>query len=151
MKFTLPQRDFAQMLKAVINAPGLPKNQRDQHLRIEASKGILKVNANEAEASVPVNVTTEGVCFLNYSRLLPLIQTFRGKGDLTVEVTTEGLQIGTFRVSNEIWYSLFDKPAKAPARMIGQPEPNQNKNSVIQNWRAKYGKSNTDPQGRLFD
>lgn len=151
MKFTMPQRDFASLLKVVTHTASLPKHQRDPHLRMEASNGRLFLNGNEAEANAPADVDVEGVCFLNYRRLLPLVQTFKGEKALTIEVAPGGLRIGNFRISDEIWYAIFDKPEAAPARVIGHPDPKPHKNSIIQKWRAQYGKRNEDPQGYLFD
>lgn len=34
--------------------------------------------------------------------------------------------------------------------MIGHPDPKPHKKSVIQKWRAQYGKRKEDPQGYLF-
>ncbi|MFH0907488.1 MAG: hypothetical protein V1929_01835 [bacterium] len=88
MKFTTNRGQLIKMLGIVGSNPGLPPCQkRDDLLRIEASSGTLKLLANEAAAECAATVHREGVCFLRYKKLLPLIRSFKGKKEIAVEIT----------------------------------------------------------------
>lgn len=145
VKFTIPQRDLVKMLKVVTSNPAVSRKNRDPHLRMEASGGLLTLTANESEARALADVDREGVCYINYKHLLPVVQSFKGLSSLTIEVTPSGMRIGSFRLSDGIWHALFDNPATAPKRYIGRDDPAirgmTDPDTTIQAWRAFYAQS----------
>lgn len=145
MKFTLRQRDLVKMLKVVTSNPALARKDRDAHLRIEARDGELTLTANESEAQAPVQVAEEGVCYISYKNLLPMVQSFKGTPEITIEVNPSGIQIGSLRLSDGFWHALFDHPETAPKRYIGRDDPAirgmTDPDSTLQAWRAFYAQS----------
>jgi len=118
MNFTMDRRQLIKMLSIVCTKPGLaPFQKKDDLLRIEASDGVLKLLANEALAEAEATIHHEGVCFLRYKKLLPLIRSFKGTKEITIEITPQGLQIDSLKISEGIWAAIFDDPASAPARL----------------------------------
>jgi hypothetical protein len=147
MKFTLPKRALVKLLKIVTTTPGDPRVGKDQYLRIEARGATLTMTANEAEVAAPAEIAKEGVCYIRYRNLLPVIQSFKGVKELTIEIAPAGLQIGTFRVSDGIWIALFDNPATAPRSLIRRDDPRLAAKAEaalqegVQAWRDFYAGS----------
>jgi hypothetical protein len=144
MKFTIAQRDLVKMLKHVTSKQAVSKKNRDTDLRIEACDGLVTMTANESEAQASATIHKKGVCYIRYRSLLPIIRTFAGTLELSIEIEPDGLLIGSFRISDGIWVALFDNPATAPKRLIGREDPALSSladgDASIQAWREFYSK-----------
>lgn len=122
MKFRINKKSLSQMLKALTKDSGRNKNERDRHLRVEAQKNQVRMSANEVETGCEADVFERGVCFFQYEKFLPLIRTYARANTLTIEVNSEGIQIGNTKISRGFWeVSLFDNPDAAPARLPKLP------------------------------
>jgi len=115
MKFTISKKSLAQMLRALTKDSGKKKSERDSHLRLVAQNGMVTMRANETEAGCEADIFQEGVCFFRYDQFLPLVRSYAGAEELTIEVNPEGIQIGNTRISRGFWeVSLFTDPESAP-------------------------------------
>ena len=115
MKFTIDKKSLVQMLRALTKDSGKKKKDRDPHLRVAAHDDRVVMSANDVETGCEAQVEEEGVCFFQYEKLLPLIQAYTEVNSLTIEVNSEGIQIGNTKISRGFWeISLFADPKTAP-------------------------------------
>jgi hypothetical protein len=87
-----------------------------QWLRIAAQNDTLELAANGFGAGGPATVTTEGVAFVWYARMLEIVKSYNTK-EITISITPAGMTINTFQIGRSAWYAIFDKPELAPESM----------------------------------
>ena len=116
MKFILKRKALAGMLRVLAaDGKGLAHGSL---LRLAAQEGRIVFQTESAEAGCEALVLEEGVCFFRSGQFLPLVRTYAGSVDLTVEVTPDGIQIGNTKISRGLWeVSLFQNPHAAPATL----------------------------------
>jgi len=116
MKFTIHKKTLVKMLKVL--SGGWVK--KAAHLRIAAQDGKVTLTAEDlSEAGYDADVMEEGVCFFRHKQLLPLLISYKNEQDLTIQVTADGIDIGSTHISRGLWeISLFMNPSLAPQRMI---------------------------------
>lgn len=116
MKFTIHKKTLVKMLK-VISGGSIKK---DAHLRIADQDGRVTLTTEDLnEASYDAEVIAEGVCFFRHKQLLPLLISYKSEQDLTMQITANGIDIGSTHISRGLWeISLFMNPALAPQRLI---------------------------------
>jgi hypothetical protein len=122
MKFTIQKKPLTQMLRALTQQTGRKRSERDSHLRLAAQGSQVIMRANDTETGYEATVFEEGVCFFRYDKFLPLVRSYAGVKNLTIEVTAEGIQIGNTKISRGFWeISLFDNPETAPQTLPKPP------------------------------
>lgn len=110
------------MLRALTKDSGKKKRERDAHLRVAAHNGHVVMSANDVETGCEAEIKAEGVCFFQYEKFLPLVQSYAGVDELTIEVNPEGIQIGNTKISRGFWeVSFFADPKTAPAVLPAFP------------------------------
>jgi hypothetical protein len=116
MKFTIHKKTLVKMLKVL--SGGWVK--KDAHLRIAAQDGRVTLTTEVLnEASYDAEVMNEGVCFFRHKQLLPLLTSYKSEQDLTMQITADGIDIGSTHISRGLWeISLFMNPSLAPQRLI---------------------------------
>jgi hypothetical protein len=116
MKFTIHKKTLVKMLKVL--SGGYVK--KDAHLRIAAQDGRVTLTTEDLnEASYDADVIAEGVCFFRHKQLLPLLTSYKSEQDLTMQITADGIDIGSTHISRGLWeISLFMNPSLAPQRLI---------------------------------
>jgi hypothetical protein len=116
MKFTIHKKTLVKMLKVI--SGGLVK--KDAHLRIAAQDGRVTLTTEDLnEASYDGDVIVEGVCFFRHKQLLPLLASYKSEQSLTVQITADGIDIGSTHISRGLWeISLFMNPSLAPQRLM---------------------------------
>lgn len=116
MKFTIHKKTLVKMLK-VISGGSIKK---DAHLRIAAQDGRVTLTTEDLnEASYDAEVMDEGVCFFRHKQLIPLLTSYKSEQDLTIQITADGIDIGSTHISRGLWeISLFMNPSLAPQRLI---------------------------------
>ena len=116
MKFTIHKKTLVKMLKVL--SGGWVK--KDAHLRIAAQDGRVTLTTEDLnEASYDADVIAEGVCFFRHKQLLPLLASYKSEQDLTMQITADGINIGSTHISRGLWeISLFMNPSLAPQRLI---------------------------------
>ena len=120
MKFIIEKKDLTRLLRVLSSDP--TKKAYDSVLRLAAQDGQIILHAYETEAGCEALVLEEGVCFFRIDQFLPLVRTYANAKNLTVEVTPEGIQIGSTKIGRNRWVvSLFQNPHNAPARLIFAP------------------------------
>jgi len=88
-------------------------------LRLSARGGQINFQTGDTEAGCEGEVQEEGVCFFRAAQFLPLVRSYAGAANLTVEVTPGGIQIGSTKISRGLWeISLFQNPEAAPATLV---------------------------------
>jgi hypothetical protein len=136
MKFTINKKPLAQMLRILTQNTGRKRGQRDTHLRLAAQDGEIMMHVNDAEAGYEANVLEEGVCFFRYDQFLPLVRSYAGSKQLAIEVTSDGIQIGSTKISRGFWeVSLFSNPATAPDKLPNVPTKETQKHRGQQEFR----------------
>ena len=61
----------------------------------------------------------EGVCFFRHEQLLSLPTSYKSEQDLTMQITADGIDIGSTHISRGLWeISLFMNSSLAPQRLI---------------------------------
>ena len=92
MKFTIHKKTLVKMLK-VISGGSIKK---DAHLRIAAQDGRVTLTTEDLnEASYDAEVIAERVCFFRHKQLLPLLTSYKSEQDLTMQITADGIDIGS--------------------------------------------------------
>ncbi len=120
MKFTIERKALAGMLR-VLGACG-SKETPNSLLRLAAQNGQVIFQAGDTEAGCEAVVLEEGVCFFRPTQFLPLVRSYASTASLTVEVTPDGIQIGSTKISRGLWeVSLFQNPQSAPATLAFRP------------------------------
>lgn len=123
VKFLVPRVSLIRLLRAVCSA---------EHplLRIEASAGCVTLACGDIEAGCESTIEREGVCFLRYSKLKRLLQTYHSdaaqSAAINIEVTPAGIRVGRTEVSRTGWeISLFANPSSAPKTLrFSSPKEN---------------------------
>jgi hypothetical protein len=123
MKFIIEKKALTRMLRVLGSDP--TKKAHDSVLRLAAQDGQIILHAYETEAGCEALVLEEGVCFFRIDQFLPLVRTYAGEKNLTIEVTPDGIQIGNTKIGRGHWeISLFQNPQIAPLRLtFTQPSP----------------------------
>ena len=123
MKFILRRNALRGHLRALA-AGGGKRRAPNSLLRLTAQDGRIVFQTECAEAGCEALVLEEGVCFFRYGQFLPLVRTYAGSVDPTVEVTPDGIEIGNTKISRGLWeVSLFKNPNTAPATLNATPLP----------------------------
>lgn len=122
MKFIIEKKALTRMLRVLGSDP--TRKAHDSVLRLAAQDGQIILHAYETEAGCEALVLEEGVCFFRITQFLPLVRTYASAKNLTMEVTPDGIQIGSTKISREFWeVSLFQNPRTAPLKLAsGTPE-----------------------------
>ncbi len=116
MKFTIHKKTLVKMLK-VLSGYWVKK---DAHLRIVAQDGRVTFTTEDLNmASYDADVIVEGVCFFRHKQLLPLLTSYKSEQYLTMQITADGIDIGSTHISRGLWeISLFMNPSIAPEWLI---------------------------------
>ena len=119
MKFTVERKALIKLL-TLLSVGGVA---RDDQLRIAAHDGRLTLTTEDmSETLLEASIAEEGVCFLRYKQLLPLLRAYKAASNLTIEVNAHGIQFGSTMVGRELWeISYFENPEIAPPRLIRLP------------------------------
>ena len=126
MKFTLEKKALAGLFRA------LGKGKSGSLLRLAAQDGQIIFRQGEEEAGCEGQVVEEGVCFFRPTQFLALLRAHAGEKNLTVEVTSDGIQVGSTKISRGLWeVSLFMDPHTAPETLIFS-RPKEQAPSTIQ-------------------
>lgn len=72
-------------------------------MRIEAANGEISLTANQVTAGIEAEVQEEGVCYLRYNKLLPIICTYKDESHLVISVSEDGIHIGKTLISAGKW------------------------------------------------
>ena len=116
MKFIIEKKALTRLLRVLGSDP--TKKAHKSVLRLAAQDGQIILHAYETEAGCEALVLEEGVCFFRIDQFLPLIRTYARAKNLTIEVTPEGIQIGSTKIGRGNWeISLFQNPQIAPLRL----------------------------------
>ena len=134
MKFTLEQKVLVKMVKQV--GKKMPGQKRiDSTLRLFACKARVFVESNHTVAGMEALVLEDGDCTLPRAQFLEVLQTYRGKKHLTLEVDARSLRIGGFSMSVSRYAACVEAPGKFqvfpvtdfkalfPDKAPSQPEP----------------------------
>lgn len=115
MKFTIERKALARMLRVLRGDKAAPGSL----LRLSARDGQIVMQTGDTEAGCEGRVLEEGVCFFRAAQFLPLVRSYANAANLTVEVTPDGIQIGSTKISRGLWeISLFENPDAAPAKLV---------------------------------
>lgn len=127
MKFIIEKKALTRLLRVLGSDP--KKKAHPSLLRLAAHDGQIILQAHDTEAGCEALILEEGVCFFRADQFLPLVRTYATAANFTVEVTPEGIQIGTTHIGRGLWeISLFQNPRTAPAKLVfaappKKPEP----------------------------
>jgi hypothetical protein len=98
MKFTIELKTFTKMIKTVgKKMPGQKK--ADADVGLSACAARVFVAANQTVAGIEALVFEDGQCVLDRKRFVYVLETYKGKKHLTIEVGEKWLKIGGFSLA----------------------------------------------------
>lgn len=115
MHFVVNRTDFAAVI-VIVRDDKAKKNQgrKGPFMRWEVKDDQIRIDGNEASATIPATVHEAGVLFLKVTLFRKLLKTLTNEM-LKIQVTAEGLVMENIRLSKESSdMLLYNDPDQAP-------------------------------------